>query len=188
LFSIQRNTQKVLISVLGNKAMLTIKDVTQFFGYPPQHPDFDRYLTSCGLSERPVFEGNAYVSIDNPREGFTLVFDVKHGYEEHWGPAKEGGEMIFKKLQLYSVSHSRDKAYRRYAGDLPHGLHFECTPAEAKALLGKPDFEAPPESHSILLMWNNKDGHDLSIVFLSDERGIRFIYVNALRKVPVEWN
>lgn len=165
---------------------MIIQDAVKFFGYPPQNAELDKYLTFIGIAARPVFEENPFERVDKPEKGYSLNFRAKHGYERSWGKPREDGEMIFNEIQVYSEHNG--SGFDRYLGDLPFGLTFETTLAQAKSIFDEPatDHQSGPENW--VYVWYDYQGFTLGICFLPDDKGISFLSIEekALRP-PVKW-
>jgi len=154
---------------------MKIEEAIQFFGHSNESKELDAYLTSLGFSDRPTFDENPMEWVSKNQEGFTFIFDEKHGYEETWGQPKEDGEMIFCTIRVYGKGNSDD--FAEYKGELPNGLTFNSTLADAIKKLGKPDSSRESFSKQMVCNWNNLQKFSLSIVFLTDDQGIAFLNV-----------
>jgi hypothetical protein len=159
--------------------MLNVVEEIYFFGFPAQHQKFGKFLFDLGIEERPVFEENPIDWIEKRDEGFSFIFETKHAYVKNYGKPQEGGDMVFRQLQLQSGKKSSQ--YGRFSGPLPLGMTFEATENETKLLLGTPDYEEDSETLDRLFLWKNIDGIEISIVFLNDDRGIDFINIKPVK-------
>ena len=94
--------------------------------------------------------------------------------------------MIFNEIQVYSEHNG--SGFDRYLGDLPFGLTFETTLAQAKSIFDEPatDHQSGPENW--VYVWYDYQGFTLGICFLPDDKGISFLSIEekALRP-PVKW-
>lgn len=161
---------------------MKIQDAVRFFGYPSQNTELDKYLTSLDIATRPVFNEMPFERIYKPKEGYSLNFEAKHGYEDTWGKPREDGEMIFNEIQVYRED--IDSGIARYIGDLPFGLTFETTLAQAKAVFGDPatDHQSGPENW--VYVWYDYQGFTLSICFLPEDRGVMFLNITEKELSP----
>lgn len=166
---------------------MKIEELTSFFGLPPENKDFDNYLTTHGILDRPRFTSSPVESVNWKDGGLSLVFRTLNGYQKSWGEAREQGVFIFFSLQAYGAEN--DSGFSPFQGKLPFNLTFETTFKEAKEIFGEPtvDFSSG-ESH--IYVWYGYHGDTISLCFLPNNKGISFFDIAKDMKEPpikIDW-
>lgn len=164
---------------------MKINELQQYMGLPSQSPDFDRYLSAHGITERPVYNETPIDRISHKAGGLSLLFESKLGYKKIWGPAREEGEMIFTSFQVYGPN--QGNGFCTYPHALPYGLRFDSTLAHAIALFGTPDLDHESGDDHVYL-WDNwqEQGWSIAVCFLDHDRGIAFIDLEPKRLRPLK--
>jgi hypothetical protein len=154
---------------------MKLEEAIRFFGYPHENAEFDKYLTSIGLDERPSFEDNPIAYVEDAENGFVFIFGSKSNYEEYNGPAVDGGELIFEGVQLYSEHNDSDLA--KFKGKLPFGIDFAMKLPEIIKIFGEPNLTQPSGPENIVYKWHNVQKFAIAICCLPDDKGISFVAV-----------
>ena len=162
---------------------MDILEAMTYFGLPPTSKEFEKFLTANGIAERPMFNQEPTESINRFKEGFSLIFRERHGFEKAWGQPRELGEMIFSTLQVYGGVN--DSGFTEFAGLLPYGLNFKTTLKQSLAIFGPPatDYESGDE-HAYV--WYNHQGYTVTAAFLQQDRGISFLAIARDKKKAPE--
>jgi hypothetical protein len=164
---------------------MKIADVIKFFGYPSQSKEFNEYLNSFEILERPMFIENPTERINKNELGVSLIFRAKNGYIENWGPPKEGGEMIFFEIQVYSENNDSD--FKEFAGGLPFNLTFQSTLNDVTTALGPSTVNHPSGPDNRVHVWYDIKGNSYGVCFLPKDRGISFVSIKkAALRAPVK--
>lgn len=167
---------------------MNILDVIRFLGLPSQSEQFDLYLTSHGLSYRPVFNETPVDRINVMDEGISLMFDTAELYRDMYGPLREEGSMIFAGVQAYGEDN--DSGFAQYPGALPYGLSFKSTLADATKIFGQPTFDHP-SGKSRCYVWYDYQDNTIGISFLPNDLGISFFDLSKKANeppVPFDWD
>ncbi|MFB9240636.1 hypothetical protein IV454_25735 [Massilia antarctica] len=159
---------------------MQILEVAKFFGFPPQSKDFDKFLSTHNIAERPVFIETPIERIVRKNEGMVLLFETDDFYTETYGPVHDDGDMIFSKIQVYCENH--DTGFSRYSGTLPFGLRFESTLLEAIAIFGEPsnNHRSGPLNHAY--SWANVQGYRVGMCFLPEGKSVSFFSLSPKEK------
>lgn len=150
---------------------MNVGDLPKFFGLPATNPDFDVYLSSHDIEERPAFDsetGNPAELIELPESGLALEFVRPGAFVKKFGPVREDGDMIFSKIFVYLVS---EDDYAAYDGTWPHPFPASITPDACLAAFGKPDrirdenddFGQP---NNIEYTWDSVDSYSIFVRFM----------------------
>lgn len=133
---------------------MNIEEAINQLGFGAAHPVMDQWLTKLAITQRPEFEENPAKWIDQKEAGYVLIFDACHSYQSTWGPVTGPGSMALSGVRVYSADNT--KGFVAFEGDLPPGFHFNLRGADAKAMLGTPDFddEEDEDDEEWILGWN----------------------------------
>lgn len=167
---------------------MKIEEVEKFLGLPAQSAEFDEYLTSHGISYRPIYKKKPVDRISVKQDGISLVFDTAILYRRTHGPLREEGEMILSSLQAYGEVN--DSGYSQYPESLPYGLSFNSTLKEAVKIFGEPTLDHPSGNDRVYV-WYDYRGDTIGICFLRDDGGISFFDLSRKSNeppVPFDWD
>jgi hypothetical protein len=166
---------------------MKLEDIAKFWGYPSQSKEFDSYLNSLEMYERPVFTENPTESIIKYDLGVSLIFRAKHGYIETWGEPKEIGEMIFCEIQLYGANNS--SGFKEFSGPLPFNFTFSSTLDDVIATFGSSTVDHPSGPDNRVHVWYDFKGHTYGVCFLPKNTGISFLSIEkAALRAPVKFD
>jgi hypothetical protein len=157
------------------KKYMVADDATKFLGFSYEISEFDEYLTSIGILERPDWKISPMATCRNVEDGFSFLFGSKATYEKYFGATVGGGNMIFEGFGMYS-SKNLD-GMKGYTQALPFGLTFGMRLEEIQALLGKQNMDQPSGSSNTTYSWFNHKKMAISICFLPDNNGISHVLV-----------
>jgi hypothetical protein len=157
------------------KKYMLAEDAIKFLGFPHEIKEFDQYLTSIGISERPDWKISPMATCRNVEDGFSFLFGSKTTYEKYFGAAEAGGNMIFEGFSMYSLKNL--DGMKGYSQLLPFGLSFGMKLEEIQALLGKQNKEQPSGASNITYSWFNHKKMAISVCFLPDNKGISHVLV-----------
>jgi hypothetical protein len=157
---------------------MKIEEALNYFGCVSEHKEFDTYLESLSIPERPIFIENPMEWVNRKDEGFIFMFTARPGYEERYGKSRGEGNMVFEGIRLYAKQNT--DGFLEYEGSLPFKLLFKQKIDEVKNILGTPNIDdEAPEEESRLCIWRkismNGGFIELSIVFLPNSGSITFI-------------
>ena len=161
-----------------------IEEAINFFGHAAEFKDLDSYLATLGVNERPTFSENPYEWIARNDEGYILMFEARHNYENTWGNVTGNGSMVFAGVRVHSQLNNAGCA--GYVSPLPSPLSFEQRVDDAVTALGTPSFddEATGDENG-LCTWNNlhlgKDNVFLSINFLPNDGTVSFLTIKPVK-------
>lgn len=163
---------------------MKIHELIEFFGLPPENKEFDNYLSSNGIFERPRFTSSPVESINWESGGLSLLFETINGYQESWGKAREQGVFIFSNIQAYGSEN--DSEFSPFQGQLPFNLTFHTTLTEAKKIFGEPTVDHTSGPNHVYV-WYGYHGDTISLCFLPNDRGISFIDIaKDMKEPPIE--
>ena len=151
---------------------MQLDEATKFFGYPHENKDFDIYLTSLGINERPRWEDNPIAYVTKEDSGFVFIFGSKSSYEEYHGRAIDGGQMIFEGIQLYSDKYKNTMS--PYQLELPFSLNFNMGLDAIKHILGEPNLDHPSGPLNTVYVWRNFKKYSIGICCLPNDKGVVF--------------
>lgn len=155
---------------------MKVEDAIKYLGYPHENAEFGAYLSSVGIEERPLLQDSPMVSCKNAKQGFVFVFGSRSTYEEYQGPAVEGGDMIFEKIQL--LSEDATEGVVQYKHDIPFGIKFSMGIRDLVDVLGEPNMSHPSGPENTVYRWFNVNKLALSVCLLpGDKGGISFLSI-----------
>lgn len=158
---------------------MQLDEAIKFFGYPHENKNFDLYLTSLGLNERPNWEDNPIAYVSKEDSGYIFIFGSKSSYEKYHGEAIEGGQMIFEGIQLYSDKYKSTMS--SYQLGLPFGLHFDMSLDAIKNILGDPDMDHPSGPINTVYVWRKFKKYSISICCLPGNKGVVFFEIKPIQ-------
>ncbi|AXW36139.1 hypothetical protein HFK83_24905 [Ralstonia pseudosolanacearum] len=163
---------------------MNIAEVIEFFGHAADSEGLDEYLTKLGVEERPKFTENPYEWVARNEEGYVLMFEARHNYEEAWGKVIGNGSMVFAGVRVHSKSNNVGCA--GFASPLPSPLSFDQKRHDVLAELGDPSFDDEADGdENRLCTWNKvrlgKADAFLSVNFLPNDGGISFLTIKPVK-------
>jgi hypothetical protein len=161
------------------KKVMLVEDAIGFLGFPYENIEFDSYLTSVGISERPSWNDSPVAACANAQSGFVFIFGSKSSYVKYYGAAVDGGELIFEKIQIYSSNNSSELS--EYRQVIPFDLTFKMSFIKVKEILGEPNMDQPSGPNNIIYSWFNYRKIAISICFLPAEQGISHISISKTK-------
>lgn len=141
-------------------------EAIKFLGFPYEVKEFDSYLTSIGILERPDWKISPMATCRNVEGGFSFLFGSKATYEKYFGTAITGGNMIFEGFSMYSSKNF--DGLKGYSQVLPFGLNFDMKLEEVRALLGDQNKDQLSGSNNTTYSWFNYNKMAISVCFLFD--------------------
>jgi hypothetical protein len=156
--------------------IMVVEDAVKFWGVPHENKEFDTYLTSVGILERPSLETSPMAACANSKAGFVFIFGSKTSYEKYYGAATEGGLMIFEKIQLYGSTNS--SGLEQYREPLPFGLSFNMAKNRVENILGVRNMEQTSGPSNITYSWFNYKKFAISVCFLPSDEGVSHISIS----------
>jgi hypothetical protein len=162
---------------------MKLEQAIKFFGYVSEHAEFDAYLSTLDIPDRPVFVENPMEWVSKKDEGFIFMFTARPRYDKRYGEPRGEGNMVFEGIRLYARQNT--DGFLAYKCPLPFNLLFKQKIDEVKNILGTPsiDDEAPEEDNR-LCIWRKismSGTHvQLSIVFLPENGGITFMTIKPI--------
>ncbi|MCK4165437.1 hypothetical protein HFK89_24065 [Ralstonia pseudosolanacearum] len=163
---------------------MIIEEAIGFFGHTADSAKLDEYLASLGVKERPQFNENPYEWVARNEEGYILMFEARHNYEETWGTVIGNGSMVFAGVRVHSKENNAGCA--EYASPLPSPLSFDQKHHDVLAHLGAPSFddEATGDENR-LCTWNKvrlgKSDVFLSVNFLPNDGSVSFLTIKPVK-------
>lgn len=161
------------------KREMQLDEAVKFFGYPHENQDFDLYLTSLDIKERPKWEDNPIAYVSKEDSGFIFIFGNKSSYEKYHGKAVVGGQMIFEGIQLYGDKYK--STMLPYQLPLPFGLEFNMSLGSIKKVLGEPDLDHPSGPINTVYIWRNFKRYSVGICCLPKDSGVVFFDIRPVK-------
>lgn len=163
---------------------MIIDEAIGFFGHAADSDKLDEYLAKIGVQERPKFTENPYEWVARNDEGYILMFEARHNYEDAWGQVIGNGSMVFAGVRVHSQDNNVGCA--GYSAPLPSPLSFNQMHHDVIAHLGEPSFddEATGDENR-LCTWNKvRLGNGevfLSVNFLPNDGSISFLTIKPVK-------
>lgn len=162
---------------------MKIEEASHYFGCVSEHIEFDAYLKSLSIPERPVFIENPMEWVSKKDEGYIFMFTARPGFEKNVGLARGEGNMVFNGIRLHAKNNTDN--FFEYRLPLPLNLSFNQKVDEVKNILGTPSMDdEAPEDENRLCIWRkismDKIDVQLSIVFLPKNGGISFMTIKPV--------
>ena len=166
---------------------MNVGDLPKFFGLPATNQEFETFLSSHGIKERPAFDsetGNPAELIELPDFGLALEFIRPGAFVKKFGPVREDGDMIFSEIFAYLV---QEDDYAAYKGTWPSPFPALINPDTCLAAFGKSDHIRDEsddfgQPNNIEYEWDSVDGYSIFIRFIKVPLAAKHVVVTPAKR------
>ncbi|NWD81458.1 hypothetical protein HX891_13830 [Pseudomonas reactans] len=173
---------------------MKFSDLTKWLGHSPEEPEFDIFLRSNRIYDRPCEEDEDHIEtlIDEvERASITLIYEERTEYEKIFESPYGTGKYVLKQIAFYSKS-MHD--YPGFKGELPFNLSFEDTRIDTHCKLGLPS--ASRKVHGLLCDLYLLEDFHVNLSYKDKNENIGIIHIRhqhlydklRLRKTILEKN
>lgn len=153
---------------------MNASDLIKWLGHSPDEPEYDAFLRSNRIHNRPnEDESDTESLIDEvERDSIALIYEERVEYEKIYPSSGSTGRFVLKQIAFYSES-MHD--YPGFKGLLPLKLSFEDSSNNVRTKLGQPS--ASREVHGLVCELYLKESLHINISYNDTSNHIGIIHV-----------
>ena len=155
-----------------------VEQALAFIALPMMNASVDRFLSDAAIEERPAFEEDSTIFLENKAGGFAFEFTELSLFEEAYGKAREKG--VFIMSRIFVASKEFGDGYDNFLGRLPFDLKFGMSLTDAERFLGKANDEDLGDWNDV--NWRKFKGYDLQLSFTTDSDRLVSLSIGSINQ------